>query len=183
MKTTLHLIRHAETTANATRTIAGWSDVPLSERGHAQARQLGALLGGRAFDHVWSSDLNRTLTTARLAGYDPRPDPRVRELNFGDMEGQKWEVALAHYAEHMADFARFAAPGGESVVALRDRVFDFVTGLPAGEHAVFCHGGVIRVVLAELGEHRFVPNCARVEIDWSGRIILGERLLEEDAAE
>lgn len=176
MSVVLHLIRHGETTANATQTIAGWSDVPLTERGREQAARLSALLADARFDSVWSSDLDRAVTTARLAGYEPRPERRVRELDFGDLEGKPWGHVLELYAGHLTDFSAFSAPGGERVADMRTRIFEFVEELPAGNHAVFCHGGVIRVLLGELGEHRFVANCAVVEVDWTQRRFVSERV-------
>lgn len=171
----LHLVRHGETTANAAQLIAGWTDVPLTEKGVRQATRLAPLLQHDGYDAVWSSDLTRAAETARLAGFSPTLDARVRELHFGDLEGAPWQSVIEQYSAKFSDFASFAAPNGERVADMRDRILGFVDQLGTGRHAVFCHGGVIRVLLGELGEHRFVGNCAVIDLDWGARRILGER--------
>ncbi|MCB9520432.1 MAG: histidine phosphatase family protein [Myxococcales bacterium] len=167
-------VRHAETTANASRTIAGWHDVPLTPRGEDQARALRPLLEGRSFDSIWSSDLQRAVHTARLAGFEPALEPRVRELDFGELDGRVWDDIAAQYAEHFATFGTFQAPGGESVETLRRRVLAFVDDLEVGDHLVFSHGGVLRTVLAELGERRFVANCTILVVNWTRRAVVEE---------
>ncbi|HMV68138.1 MAG TPA: histidine phosphatase family protein, partial [Myxococcota bacterium] len=59
------LVRHAESVANAGRWFSGHTDVPLSERGEAQARALGDELGEVA--RVVTSDLRRAWDTAQIA--------------------------------------------------------------------------------------------------------------------
>lgn len=171
----LTLVRHGQSLWNAQHKMCGWSDIPLSALGRDQAREVGRLLGGRVFDRVWSSDLGRAIETARLAVGEPVLDARLREMNFGDLDGCTWEQMPAWHARDLMEFVSFSAPGGESVIGVRARVVDFVAELAAGEHAVFCHGGVIRVLLHELGAPQFVPNCAVVEIDWTQRQLLGIR--------
>ncbi len=175
MPVIVHLIRHAETTANAAQAIAGWTDVPLTEHGTRQAARLRDLLERDIYDTVWSSDLRRAIDTAHLAGLDPTPDARMRELNFGDLEGADWQTVLDQYAGAFTDFGSFVAPNGESVAEMRARILDFVNDLQPGRHAVFCHGGVIRILLGELGEPRFVGNCTVVEVDWTTQTVLAER--------
>ncbi|HSD65513.1 MAG TPA: histidine phosphatase family protein, partial [Vicinamibacteria bacterium] len=86
----LWLVRHGETPASRGRTLAGWTDVPLTEHGEGQAAALRPLVAGERFDGVWSSDLRRAVTTARLAWGEPRPDARLREMSFGTLEGRPW---------------------------------------------------------------------------------------------
>jgi probable phosphoglycerate mutase len=82
-------------------------------------------------------------------------DPRLRELAFGMLEGRRWEECPGDVRRALAAFA-FEAPGGESVAGLRSRVFRFVEELPEGDHLVFTHGGVIRLLLRETGADRQV---------------------------
>jgi probable phosphoglycerate mutase len=173
---TLHVcfVRHAETTANASRIIAGWSDVPLTARGRAHAARLRPMLAARAFDAAWSSDLSRAVDTARLAGFEPALDRRVRELDFGELDGAPWSDVVDRYARGFYESGDFVAPGGESLRDLRERVVDFVESLQTGRHVVFCHGGVMRTVLGELGEHRMVANCTVLDIDWRDRRVVAE---------
>ena len=172
MSVIIHLIRHAESEANAGGTVAGWTDAPLTARGRAQAAALREVVRPDEYSGVWSSDLSRARDTANIAGFDPIEDPRCRELNFGDLEGEAWNVVLNGYADRFVDFENYGAPGGENMAQMTSRVLEFLDELSPGRHVVFCHGGVVRVVLARLGEQRMVANCALVEVDWSAQRLL-----------
>lgn len=168
----LWLVRHGQSTANLAGTFAGNSDVPLTDLGKAQARALRPRLEETLFDRVWSSDLQRAVDTARLACTEPHPDPRLREVNFGELEGTSWQAASEETRQAILDFAEFQAPGGESFSDFRQRVVGFVEQLPAGRHLIVAHGGVIRALTAHLGEDRFVPNGSLLVLDWHSQRIL-----------
>ncbi len=177
----LWLVRHGETPASRDRTLAGWSDVPLTQRGEAEACALRPLLAGERFAGVWSSDLRRAVTTARLAWGEPRQDERLREMSFGSLEGQLWETLDPNARESLARFEGFAAPGGETFEDLRSRVASFLDSLPAGRHLVFTHGGVVRLLSREVGEDRFVATGTLLMVDWDGRRLLSRKDGEGEA--
>lgn len=156
MSVRLWLVRHGATDWSDAGRLNGWKDVPLNDRGRLQAKSLVERLDGRDFAGVWSSDLVRAMETARLAVGEPVPDPRLRELDFGRLEGRRWEEIPTEIQQALADFEGFGAPDGESVAELRSRVLRFVEALPGGEHLVFTHGGVIRLLLRESGVDRQV---------------------------
>lgn len=62
---TLVLIRHGESTWNLANRFTGWTDVPLTETGVAQAREAGRLLKaeGFEFDRAFTSVLQRATWT------------------------------------------------------------------------------------------------------------------------
>jgi len=165
----LWLVRHGETTASRGRTLAGWADLPLTSRGEAQASALRPVLAGERFDGVWSSDLVRAVDTARLAWGEPCQDRRLRELRFGELEGQPWEHMDERWQEGLARFEGFAPPGGETFDDLRTRVLSFVEELSPGRHLVFTHGGVVRLLSREVGEDHFVPTGTLLVVDWDDR--------------
>jgi len=150
----LWLVRHGATEWSQAGRINGWTDVPLSESGRAQARTLAAGLDASRFQGIWSSDLQRAVETARLAVGTACQDPRLRELDFGQLEGRTWDECSPRVQRSLLDFDRFAAPGGESVNQLRSRVLAFIDSLPHGAHLVFTHGGVIRVLRQSPGRVR-----------------------------
>jgi adenylate cyclase len=152
----LWLVRHGETDWSAAGRLSGWRDVPLSGRGRAQARALADRLDGQSFVGTWSSDLGRSIETARLAIGEPSVDRRLRELNFGALEGRTWGELDEAMRSELIGFDGFQAPGGESVAAFRARVLDFIAALEAGDHLVFTHGGVIRLLLRDRGSDRQV---------------------------
>jgi len=178
----LWLVRHGETPASRGRNLAGWADVPLTERGETQASALRPVLASERFDGAWSSDLQRAVATARLAWGEPRQDARLREMSFGTLEGLPWETMDPRLQEGLVRFEGFAAPGGESFDELRARVYSFLDGLGAGRHLVFTHGGVVRLLSREVGEDHFVPTGSLLVVDWDARRLLWRRDGEGEAS-
>jgi probable phosphoglycerate mutase len=168
----LWLVRHGETTYSASKRVAGWSDPPLTENGRNQAEALRPVIDGQQFAGVWSSDLQRAAESARLAWGEPRTDRRLRECDFGALEGCTYEEADTTYGEVFRDFRDFQAPDGESHAALRSRLQDFVGSLEPGRHLLFVHGGVIRVLTQDLGVDRFVPTGSLLGLDWVAQEVL-----------
>ncbi len=168
----LWLIRHGETTRSAAGEIAGWSDPPLTDRGRREAESLAARLEGQVFDGVYSSDLQRCRTTAALAWGEAKPDPRLRELNFGIFEKKAFTEVDPELYRQVAEFRSFEIPGGESLSIFRGRLREFVEELNAGKYLLFIHGGVIRALCRDAGLDRFVPTGTLVRLDYDcGRIL------------
>ena len=151
MAVTLWLVRHGATAWSETGRVCGWTDVPLSAAGRGQAQLFQPRLQGLAFDGVWTSDLVRASEFARLAFGDATPDTSLRELDFGELEGRTWHDLEQPIRDALLRFDGFVAPGGESVAAFENRVVGFLSGLTPGEHLVFTHGGVVRLLTRLLG--------------------------------
>lgn len=157
MSVRLWLVRHAATDWSEAHRFCGSTDVPLNVRGRRQARALGERLATERFTSVWSSDLARAEETGRIAVGGAAADPRLRELHFGELEGKRWEDCTADMRAALLAFDGFRAPGGESVGELRTRVLAFVETLADGDHLVFTHGGVIRMLLRERRDEEVPP--------------------------
>ena len=168
----LWLVRHGETTSSATKRVAGWSDPPLTDNGRRQAEALRPVIDGAEFDGVWSSDLARAIESARLAWGEAAPDPRLRECNFGALEGCSYTEADSTYGEVFRIFRGFQAPEGESHAEFRARVVQFIDGLSPGRHLLFVHGGVIRALTQDLGIDRFVATGTLVKLDWDAAEVI-----------
>jgi len=169
----LWLVRHGESVFNAEGRYAGWSDPPLTPAGEAMALALQPRLVGIPFDGVWRSDLTRTRETARLAGFpDASVDVRLREIHFGALEGRTFLEMGEEWRLRLRSFADFVAPGGESTAEVQRRAEDFLSGLPAGRHLLFSHGGWIRTLMAACGSDRFPDKAELVKLDWTNRRIL-----------
>ena len=74
--TTIYLVRHAEAEGNLYRRIHGRYNALITENGFRQIAALEKRFADIPVDAVWSSDLYRTMTTARA---------RVKELNGKDL--------------------------------------------------------------------------------------------------
>jgi 2,3-bisphosphoglycerate-dependent phosphoglycerate mutase len=92
----LVLIRHGESTWNLENRFTGWTDVPLTTTGVAQAREAGRLLreGGWAFDLAYTSVLKRAVWTLWHAldemdrtWLPVRNDWRLNERHYGALQG------------------------------------------------------------------------------------------------
>ncbi len=162
----LWLVRHGETTFSASKRVAGWSDPQLTEKGRSQAQALSTVIDGTDFSGIWSSDLIRAVESARLAWGEPVRDARLRECNFGSLEGCSYNEADSTYGEVFRVFRGFQAPGGESHSDFRGRILQFVEELEPGRHLLFVHGGVIRALTQDLGIDRFVATGSLVKLDW-----------------
>ena len=102
----LVLLRHGESTWNKENRFTGWTDVDLTEKGRAEAREAGRLLkaGGFAFDFVYTSLLKRAIWTSVLAldeldqmWLPVERDWRLNERHYGALQGlNKAETAAKH---------------------------------------------------------------------------------------
>ena len=99
----------------------GNTDIPLSERGRAQALAMAASLRGRAIAAVSTSDLRRASETAAIVARAlgiaaPDLDARLRERGFGCFEGlTRAECAERHpdvWTRYLADWSA-TPPDGE----------------------------------------------------------------------
>ncbi len=169
----LWLVRHGETVWNAEHRLTGWADPPLTTRGEGQARDLGSFLRERTYDSVWSSDLQRARHTAELAFGTPSEDTRLREIDFGELDGLDWHTLDASWRSMLLErFDEFDPPGGEHAAEFTRRVVEFVEELPPGRHLVFTHGGVVRLLLRLLGQDQFLPNASVACLQWDQRSVL-----------
>ena len=86
----IFLIRHGETAGNAARLVQR-PDIPLSERGIAQAERLARRLSTAGITSILASDLRRAAMTAehlsRMTGLPIAFEPLLHERNFGDIRG------------------------------------------------------------------------------------------------
>lgn len=117
---------HGTTTDNEKEISSGWSDVELSKLGIQQSIDLREKTKDKTFDAVFCSDLQRAVKSAELAWggvYEIIPDARLRECNYGDMNGHPSEEVepLQEKEMHFKPF-----PNGESYEDVKNRVADFL---------------------------------------------------------
>ena len=160
-------MRHGETLWNREGKLLGWTDLPLTPEGEAQARALKGLLPPLP---AFSSDLVRARRTAELAGFRPEATWALREIHFGALEGAPWEALEPAYKEALLRFQGFHPPGGESLEDFQERVFRFLEGLKAPA-LLFTHGGVVRAALRAVGEDGLVPPGSVLVVDWPRRVL------------
>lgn len=151
----LILVRHGEATANAAGLLLGRSDVPLTDKGRAQAAGLRDHVVGATL--VLSSPLRRCVDTAEALhlGVPTEIDERWIELDYGQHEGRPLgDVPAEEWRRWRAD-PGYRPAGGESLADVSDRVRDaceelFAPGGPArsGEVVVVSHVSPIKTAVA-----------------------------------
>lgn len=104
----LVLIRHGESTWNLENRFTGWTDVPLTDTGVAQAQQAGRLLkdAGYEFDIAYTSVLKRAIWTLwhTLDQMDRTwlpvvKDWRLNERHYGGLQGLNKADMAAQYGD------------------------------------------------------------------------------------
>jgi len=174
--TRLCLVRHGQTDWNLEGRYQGQSDVPLNDNGHAQARSLIEKLKGKSFSAIYTSDLSRARETAEpianALGIPLRVEPRLREINQGEWEGQLVDDLKARYSDLWA-----RPPGGETVGEVATRVYaaldDITRQFPTDNVLVVSHGlsiatAICRAQNIPVGQaYTVIPDNVRpVWMDW-----------------
>jgi broad specificity phosphatase PhoE len=143
----LYLVRHGATAWSKSGQHTSRTDLPLLPEGEEEAARVGLALAGIRFAAVYSSDRQRAVRTARLAGFPwPEQTPLLREFDYGDYEGLT--STQIHESRPGWELYRDGCPGGEDPeeVYARARAFvELVQGLE-GEVLVFSHGHLLRTL-------------------------------------
>ena len=159
----IFLIRHGETQLNKLGKFQGQVDVALNQQGLAQARDAArAALTWRPAA-LYSSPLRRTMQVAeevsRKVGLQVRVEPRLMELNLGELEGatsrqmrEKWSQVYRSWRENPG---ATVMPGGESLAQLQERVWQSFleveeTHLEGEAVLMVSHNFAIRCIISQL---------------------------------
>jgi broad specificity phosphatase PhoE len=116
----LILVRHGQTTMNATGRLQGRLDAPLTELGRRQAAAIATVVTQPSV--VVTSPLLRARETADAFGVGARVDERWIELDYGDLDGKPISEVPADLWDRWRAHPEFAPPRGESMSELGHRV-------------------------------------------------------------
>ena len=157
----VYLLRHGQVKGYENFPVYGRTDVDLTEIGVIQMKQMAERLGLTEPKAIYSSDLKRTATGARLiARYHDVPLyflPELREMGYGDWEGLTLSEIRRNFPEELQkrekDLINYKAPGGgESIADLSERietVFERIRAEQKGNNIVIAaHAVVNRVILS-----------------------------------
>ncbi|HYP44417.1 MAG TPA: MSMEG_4193 family putative phosphomutase [Propionibacteriaceae bacterium] len=180
--TTVLLVRHGRTSANATGVLAGRTPgVELDEVGQGQAEEAGRRIGPLPLRALVSSPLERcrqtaaALAAARADGLEVSVEDGLVECGYGDWTGRALKDLskdkLWTQVQQQPSAVRF--PGGESMTEMSSRAigsirsWDQRLGAEHGEQAIWVavsHGDVIKAILADaLGMH--LDSFQRILVD------------------
>jgi broad specificity phosphatase PhoE len=184
--TRLVLIRHGEVESRYQRVFGGRIDMGLSPAGHQQAAALAAWLAEVPLDAIYASPLRRVQQTLAPLVNAHRPPPVVlpglREVDFGAWTGLGWEEVRTRFGVSAFDWLnqldRDAIAEAEPCAQFRARVEDSLRQVLADGTgrvvAVVCHGGVIRMLLAQLLDLP-LPRTVAFEIDYASVTVVDWR--------
>lgn len=166
------MIRHGQSTANASGVWQGQLEFPLSEEGRRQAAEAGRALKQTTVSSIYASPLSRAFETAQIiareAGFPGEviPLPGLMERHGGSLQGKTWADQETNNPEFVKEFlalpeeeqwAFAGAETNEEILGRFEEAFsEILSRHPSGEGSIIVvsHGGVMRAFLRE----RFGPS-------------------------
>jgi len=144
----LYLFRHGQTEWSVSGQHTGRTNIPLTEEGRREARQLSNFVSHLQFSAVLVSPLNRAQESASLAGLASRITTcnELAEFDYGDYEG----LTTEQIRERVPGWTIWThpCPGGETMAEASGRcrkVIDMACGI-GGSVALFAHGHILRIL-------------------------------------
>jgi 2,3-bisphosphoglycerate-dependent phosphoglycerate mutase len=139
----LALVRHGQSLWNHENRFTGFVDVPLTEKGRAEARQAAQSLQGLTFDVAYTSALTRAqetlaiLTEALGQRIPVIRDAALNERHYGDLQGLNKEDAAKRWGDEQIKIWRRSydvpPPNGESLEMTAKRVLPFYDRAISGD--------------------------------------------------
>lgn len=192
----LVISRHSESEWNLTGQWTGFTDVNLTEKGHADAQVVGRMLNEFKFDRAYTSLLKRAQQTMfSILGENNQTNApeiifsgEINERDYGDLTGKnKWEVKEEIGEEAFNGIRRgwdYPVPGGETLKDVSERVIPYFESemkpnLMNGENVLMAaHGNSIRALMKYLDEVSD-EDVAKVEMGF-GQVLVYE--FDEDGS-
>lgn len=170
--TRIILVRHGQTAWNVGASsdegerFRGRIDLPLNERGRAQAQALAGRLADEPVAAIYSSPLQRAIETAeptaRRLGLTVQPLEGIVDINYGHwQERPHSEVARLYpalYRQWLQEPHKVRPPGGESLDEVRERAM-------AALHQVIARHQDQTILVAAHQVVNKVLVCAMLDLD------------------
>lgn len=160
---------HSVTTDNEAGFATGWLPGRLSERGRALAAELGERRRHDNISAVFVSDLGRAVETAEIAfggsGLPIHREVRLRECNYGELNGAPVAQVAAERARHIGD----PYPGGQSyvqIVALTRSLLRDLAAYWDGKRVLLIARSANRWALERLLHGRSLEELVDAPFEW-----------------
>ena len=173
----LILIRHGESELNTENIFFGQLDPELTKKGRKQALNTSKTMKKIEYSKIYTSPLKRAFETAKIVNIKVlqlKKEDRLKELNFGILEGLSYDQVLKKYPEDEKEWRNnwktYNYRTGESVEELQKRAIEFIETLDFKDEniVVVSHFGVINCILSYYfsggleGYWKFSPNYAGI---------------------
>ena len=188
----LTIVRHAESIWNVNDMFTGWNDIGLTQNGFTSAFKMSEFFRNKKmnFDYIFTSDLIRTIDTAKFLANDNVKDiiksPELKERDYGILTGMNKKQAKEMLgSEAFFNIRRgfYTRPeNGESLEDVTKRVgsyFDIKIKplLNNGENIIIvAHGNSLRGLLVHLNifDPETIPNfemqsCTPILVDYNDK--------------
>jgi len=155
-------IRHGQTDWNLKELWQGWTDIPLNETGHAQARSAAPTLSGKGISRIASSPLMRAHKTAEIINEHLQVPLLVvdglKERSVGVLEG------TVRHKSTIANDSIYKEPieKSEHVDEFKARIAHALHEIldPAHTTLIVAHGGVYWAIMEMIGfKEQQSQNC------------------------
>ena len=165
----LYVVRHGETIWNVEKKVQGITDIPLTDKGRSEARELQELISTLNIDVVISSPLERARETAKILVNSCLPintDDRIKERDWGMNEGDLidtvdswdcWDVILNTKVQNIECIQDFMYRVSEFIEDIKIRYKD-------KNVLIVTHSAVSRVIHYLLGTIPEDANLSRISI-------------------
>ncbi|WP_332649575.1 histidine phosphatase family protein [Lysinibacillus sp. 54212] len=176
---TIYLVRHGETEWNKLGKLQGWLDSELTELGVQQARALQYTFQGMDIDTVYSSDLGRAISTARLIvpAQEPVIDARLKEIFLGEWQGKELQYLERDpcYEQYVCSPQSFQPTTQETFQSVANRMHACLQSVAQKNEKniiMVSHGIAIHCLLWKLSGERLhslsdlIPSCGVVKLNY-----------------
>ena len=165
----LYVVRHGETNWNKERRVQGITDIPLTEKGIEDAKELKELIKDLNIDVVISSPLIRARETAKIitdASLPVNIDDRIKERDWGMNEGALidevdrwdcWDIILNTRVQNIEPLQDF-------MYRVSDFIEDIKVKYKDKNVLVVTHSAVSRVIYYLLEKIPEDANLSRINI-------------------
>ena len=175
----LILLRHGQSQWNLENRFTGWKNVPLTEKGEAEAKKAGELIRKHniSIDRVFSSVLERANRTAEIAIKKAELNnllennkiimtcsEKLNERDYGDLVGLNKQETADKFGKDQVHIWRRSydtpPPNGESLKDVVERVSPYFKEnikplIDKGENILIAaHGNSLRAMMIELGIYK-----------------------------
>ena len=175
----LILLRHGQSQWNLENRFTGWKNVPLTEKGEAEAKKAGELIKKHniSIDRVFSSVLERANKTAEISIKKAELNnllennkiimtcsEKLNERDYGDLVGLNKQETADKFGKDQVHIWRrsydIPPPNGESLKDVVERVSPYFKEnikplLDKGENILIAaHGNSLRAMMIELGMYK-----------------------------
>ena len=179
-----YICRHGETDGNVNKIVQGSGiDMPLNDRGRAQAEKLKEIMSPLRLRVVYCSTMTRARQTAEIvaSGMNARVEEiaGVQEIHYGDAEGmyncdveEKYKDILGIIRdENNPNFKTAHLPNAESVADSLERAYKAFNKLKreakSDKAIIVMHGGIMyNIYYDQYGLKRSFANCDYFVLEW-----------------